>query len=44
MKKVIDKIKDDFDYVFLDCLPSLGLITVNALSASDAVLIPTIES
>ena len=40
MKKVIDKIKDDFDYVFLDCLPSLGLITVNALSASDAVLIP----
>ena len=40
MKKVIDKVKDDFDYVFLDCLPSLGLITVNALSAADAVLIP----
>ena len=40
MKKVIDQIKDDFDYVFLDCLPSLGLITVNALSAADAVIIP----
>ena len=40
MKKVIDKVKNDFDYVFIDCLPSLGLITVNALSAADAVLIP----
>lgn len=40
LKGLIDKIKDDFDYIFLDCLPSLGLITVNALTASDAVLIP----
>ena len=40
MKKVIDQVKDDYDYVFLDCLPSLGLITVNALSAADAVIIP----
>lgn len=40
MKKIIDKVKGDFDYVFIDCLPSLGLITVNALSAADAVLIP----
>ena len=39
-KKIIDKVRDDFDYVFLDCLPSLGLITVNALTAADAVIIP----
>jgi chromosome partitioning protein len=40
VKKFIDQIKDEFDYIFLDCLPSLGLITVNALSAADAVIIP----
>lgn len=39
-KKIIDKVKDEFDYVFLDCLPSLGLITVNALTAADSVIIP----
>lgn len=40
MKKFVDKIRDDFDFVFIDCLPSLGLITVNALAAADSVLIP----
>jgi len=40
MKSFIDKIKDDFDFVFIDCLPSLGLITINALTAADSVLIP----
>ncbi len=40
MKDVIDKIREDFDYIFIDCLPSLGLVTVNALTASDSVLIP----
>jgi chromosome partitioning protein len=40
MKNFIDKIKNDFDYVFIDCLPSLGLITVNALCAADSVIIP----
>ena len=40
LKKVVDKIKDDYDYVFIDCLPSLGLITVNALTAADSVIIP----
>ena len=40
MKTFIDKIKNDYDYIFIDCLPSLGLITVNALCAADAVIIP----
>lgn len=37
---LINPIKDRFDYVFLDCPPSLGLLTVNSLTAADAVLIP----
>ncbi|MBW6478483.1 MAG: AAA family ATPase, partial [Bacteroidales bacterium] len=40
MKKVIDKVKDNYDFVLIDCSPSLGLITVNALTASDSVIIP----
>ncbi len=40
MKKVVDKIKDDFDYIIIDCSPSLGLITLNALTAADSVIIP----
>ncbi len=40
LQGVIDKVKDKYDYVFIDCLPSLGLITVNALCAADSVLIP----
>jgi chromosome partitioning protein len=40
MKKVLAKVKDDYDYIFVDCLPSLGLVTVNALVAADSVLIP----
>jgi chromosome partitioning protein len=40
MKGVIDKIRDDYDYILIDCSPSLGLITVNALSAADSVMIP----
>lgn len=40
LKFAIDKIKDDYDFIIIDCSPSLGLITVNALSASDSVLIP----
>lgn len=38
--KVIEKVKDDYDFVFIDCSPSLGLLTVNALTAADTVLIP----
>jgi len=40
MKLVIEKIRDDYDFIFIDCSPSLGLITVNALSAADTVIIP----
>jgi len=40
MKKVIEKIKFDYDYIFIDCSPSLGLLTLNALSGANSVLIP----
>ena len=40
MRKVIAKVKDNYDFVIIDCSPSLGLITVNALSAADSVIIP----
>lgn len=40
MKGVLNTIKDDYDFIIIDCSPSLGLITVNALAASDSVMIP----
>ncbi|MBN1112286.1 MAG: ParA family protein [Bacteroidales bacterium] len=40
LKGIIAEIKDDFDYIIIDCSPSLGLITVNALTSADSVLIP----
>ena len=40
MKTVVAAVKDLYDYVFIDCLPSLGLITINALTAADSVLVP----
>ncbi|MFQ5509166.1 MAG: ParA family protein [Leptospirillia bacterium] len=40
LKRAIATVRDQYDYVLLDCPPSLGLITVNALTASDAVLVP----
>lgn len=40
LKESLDSIKDEYDFVMIDCPPSLGLLTINALSASDTVLIP----
>ena len=40
LKNVLSKIKDDYDFILIDCSPSLGLITVNALTAADSVIIP----
>lgn len=40
MRQVIDKIRDDYDFIIIDCSPSLGLITVNALTAADSIIIP----
>lgn len=40
MKETISKIKDDYDFIIIDCSPSLGLTTINALVAADSIIIP----
>ena len=40
MAKVLAKVKDDYDYILIDCSPSLGLLTVNSLAAANSVMIP----
>ena len=40
MRNVLSKVKKDYDFVIIDCSPSLGLVTINALCASDSVIIP----
>jgi chromosome partitioning protein len=40
LKKALEPIKNDYDFILIDCAPSLGLLTLNALTASDAVIIP----
>lgn len=40
LRGILDKIRHNYDYIFVDCSPSLGLLTVNALTAADSVIIP----
>jgi chromosome partitioning protein len=40
MKKVVESVKNTYDFIIIDCSPSLGLITVNALTAANSVIIP----
>jgi chromosome partitioning protein len=40
LKEALDPVKDDFEHILIDCPPSLGLLTINALSTADVVLIP----
>jgi len=40
LKKIIDQVRDKYDYIFIDCLPSLGILTLNALTAADSVIVP----
>ena len=40
LKKILEPVRDEYDFIVIDCSPSLGLITVNALTASDSVVVP----
>lgn len=40
LKNILIKIKDDYDYIIIDCPPSLGLLTINSLTAADSLLVP----
>ncbi len=40
LKRLLNTVKDDYDYAIIDCMPSLGMLTINALTAADSVIIP----
>ena len=40
IKKALDEVKDNYDYILIDCPPSLGMLTINAFAASDGVVVP----
>ena len=40
LKSVLSRVKENYDYILIDCMPSLGMITINALAAADSVIIP----
>jgi chromosome partitioning protein len=40
MKTLLEEVRNNYDFVIIDCLPSLGLVTVNALTAADSVVVP----
>lgn len=40
LKTYLDNVKNDYDYILIDCMPSLGMITINALAAADSVIVP----
>jgi chromosome partitioning protein len=40
LKNILESLRDDYDFIIIDCSPSLGLITVNALTAADSVVVP----
>lgn len=40
LKNALESVKNDYDYIFIDCPPSLGMLTINALTASDGIIVP----
>ena len=40
LRQLLETVKDSYDYAILDCMPSLGMVTINALACADLVLIP----
>ena len=40
MKSYLSGLKKDYDYILIDCMPSLGMLTINALAAADSVIVP----